>query len=294
MRSLSLVAICSVLLAATACSDDPSGSGGEIRSEADVQRFFEAVVPDLVEAFTELANDQSFAPSALSSSRDKSAHISSVPCPGGGTLEVDLNTGQATLTNCSVGGVAISATLALFVFPLPSPPFYGANFNGILMVSGSFTGTVQVNDALIEWTVPPTVATTFWDVTVTVNGQTFTVSSDDPGNGMLECNEPDPVEGPGSVPRDGPCDQDSDCQSDSCRDPTNPDPSERCTCGGGGSSCPEPPGCNQCIGVNAAPINLPPNLAICCADRGDFTCSCLTESDELLDFFLSSGGMCVF
>jgi hypothetical protein len=97
---------------------------------------------------------------------------------------VDLNTGQATLTNCSVGGVTISATLALFVFPLPSPPFYGANFNGILMVSGSFNGTVEVNSALIEWTVPPTVATTFWDVTVTVNDQTFTVSSGDPGNGM--------------------------------------------------------------------------------------------------------------
>jgi len=203
---------------------------------------------------------------------------------------VDLNTGQATLTNCSVGGVTISATLTLFVSSI-GPSAYAANFNGILMVSGSFNGTVEVNSALIEWTVPPTVATTFWDVTVTVNGQTFTVSSGDSGNGMLGCNEPDPVEGPGSVPRNGPCDEDSDCQSDSCRDPIT-NPSEGCTCGG--SNCPEPQDCPQCIGVNAAPLNAPPNLATCCADIGDFTCSCLTESGELLDFFLSSGGMCVF
>ena len=190
MRSLSLVTICGLLLAATACSDDSSGSGGEINSQEDVRRLFEAVMPDLVEAFTELANDQSFATSALSSSRDKSSHISSVPCPGGGTLEVDLNTGQATLTNCSVGGVTISATLTLFVFSI-GPSAYAANFFGILMVSGSFTGTVEVDSALIEWTVPPTVATTFWDVTVIVNGQMFTVTSGDPGNGMQGSGDPE-------------------------------------------------------------------------------------------------------
>jgi hypothetical protein len=285
MRRLSLVTICGLLLAATACSDDSSGSGGEINSREDVQRFFAAIVPDLVEAFTELANDQSFATSALSSSRDKSAHISSVPCPGGGTLEVDLITGQATLTNCSVGGVTISATLALFVFPLPSPPLYGANFNGILMVSGSFNGTVEVTDALIEWTDPPTEATTFWDVTVIVNGQMFTVSSDDPGNGMLECNEPDPVEGPGSVPRNGPCDEDSDCQSDSCRDPRT-NPSEGCTCGGSGGE-----DCSQCIGVSAGPDGA---ASSCPGQAVDFACTCTTETGAVLTFFISGGAGCVF
>jgi hypothetical protein len=285
MRSLSLVTICSVLLAATACSDDPSGSGGEINSREDVQRLFEAVVPDLVEAFTELANDQSLATSALSSSRDKSSHISSVPCPGGGTLEVDLNTGQATLTSCSVGGVTISATLTLFVFSI-GPSAYAANFNGILMVSGSFTGTVEVvPSALIEWTVPPTVATTFWDVTVIVNGQMFTVSSGDSGNGMLECNEPDPVEGPGSVPRNGPCDEDSDCQSNSCRDPIA-NPSEGCTCGGSGGE-----DCSQCIGVSAGPDGA---ASSCPGQAVDFACTCTTETGAVLTFFISGGAGCVF
>jgi hypothetical protein len=285
MRSLSLVTICGLLLAATACSDDSSGSGGEINSREDVQRFFAAVMPDLVEAFTELANDQSFATSALSSSRDKSAHISSVPCPGGGTLEVDLITGQATLTNCSVGGVTISATLTLLVFPLPSPPLYGANFFGILMVSGSFNGTVEVTDALIEWTDPPTVASTFWVVTVTVNGQMFTVSSGDSGNGMLECNEPDPVEGPGSVPRNGPCDEDSDCQSDSCRDPIT-NPSEGCTCGGSGGE-----DCSQCIGVSAGPDGA---ASSCPGQAVDSACTCTTETGAVLTFFISGGAGCVF
>ena len=284
MRSLSLVAICSLLLAATACGSEPSDpGGGEIRSEADVQRLFEAIVPDLVEAFTELANDQSVA--ALSSSRDKSAHISSVPCPGGGTLEVDLNTRQATLTNCSVGGVTISATLTLFVFSI-GPSAYAANFNGILMVSGSFTGTVEVVDsAVIGWTVPPTVATTFWDVTVIVNGQMFTVSSDDPGNGML-C---DPVEASGNPPG-APCDDDSDCQS-TCRDPID-NPLEGCTCRNL-EDCSGPQDCPQCIGANAAPLNLPENLAMCCTDVDGSTCSCLTENGDLFNFILSGVG-CVF
>jgi hypothetical protein len=191
---------------------------------------------------------------------------------------VDLITGQATLTNCSVGGVTISATLALFVFSI-GPSAYAANFNGILMVSGSFTGTVQVNDALIEWTVPPTVATTFWDVTVTVNGQTFTVSSDDPGNGML-C---DPIEAFDNPPG-APCDDDSDCQS-TCRDPIT-NPSEGCTCRNldGGD-------CSACLGVSAGP----PGVATDCPDPAvNFSCDCLTESGETVTFFLSAGGMCVF
>jgi hypothetical protein len=149
-----------------------------------------------------------------------------------------------------------------------------------------FTGTVQVNSALIEWTDPATVANTFWDVTVTVNGQTFTVSSDDSGNGML-C---DPVEASDNPPG-APCDDDSDCQSGSCRDPIT-NPSEGCTCKN--LNCPEPQDCPQCVEVDAAQPGTPPNLATCCADIGDFTCSCLTESGELLNFFLSSGGMCVF
>ncbi len=151
-------------------------------------------------------------------------------------------------------------------------------------MSGSFNGTVEVDSALIEWTVPPTVATTFWDVTVTVNGQMFTVSSGDSGNGML-C---DPIEAFDNPPG-APCDDDSDCQSGSCRDPIT-NPSEGCTCrnldnGGGGD-------CSACLGLSAGPLGV----ATDCPDPAvNFACDCLTsESGETVTFFLSSGGMCVF
>ena len=282
MRSFSLISICGLLLAATACESSSSDSGGELNSQDDVQRLFQAVVPDLVEALTELANDQFSAALGFSSSGDKGGgSSSSVPCPGGGTLSVNLATGQATLTNCSAGGVTISATLLLFVDGTLAPS-YQANFSGPLTVSGTFNGTVEVTDALIQWIDPATDANTYWDVTVLLNGQSFTVTSGDSGNGMGTCPAFDPPEGPGSGPPGAPCDDDSDCQANSCRDPiSNPD--EGCTCRNlRGADC------SQCIGVNAAPFDLPPNRATSCTDVGDFTCSCLTESGETLDFFPSA------
>ena len=96
---------------------------------------------------------------------------------------MDLSMGQATLTECSAGGATISATLFLFVSDLGSS-MYDANFYGPLMVSGSFNGTVDVNQAFISWTAPATVDNTFWQVTVTVDDQTFMASSagNDGGN----------------------------------------------------------------------------------------------------------------
>jgi hypothetical protein len=202
MRSFSLVLTCAALIMATACGSSTPESNGEINSQEDVRRLFEAVMPDLVEAFTELASQLSFAVSSPSSTDKQANGTSSVQCPGGGVLNVDLVTGQATLTDCSAGGVTISAQLALFVSPL-GPSSYQADFNGILMVSGSFTGTVQVNTALVQWTDPATVENTFWQVTVTVNDQTFTVSSADPGgngggNGQEKCADGDFILDPGS------------------------------------------------------------------------------------------------
>ncbi len=284
MRNFSLTAMCGLLLLAAACASSTSESNGEINSQEDVRRLFEAVMPDLVEAFTELASQLSFAVSS-SSSTDKQANgTSSVQCPGGGVLNVDLVTGQATLNDCSAGGVTISASLALFVAPT-GPSSYQANFNGILMVSGSFSGTVNVNQALVQWTDPATVDNTFWQVTVTVNDQTFTVSSADSG---LECPQFEPPGGEFSGEPGAPCDEDSDCQANSCRDPEN-DPSEGCTCrnlDGGGS-------CDECIGVNAAPPGAPPNPATQCEGPVDFACTCLTQSGETLTFFLSAVG-CIF
>ena len=171
MRNFSLVSFCGLLLVVAACGSDSSDpGGGEIRSQDDVRRLFEAVVPDLVEAFTELANQQFAAASALSTSTNKAEGDSSVPCPGGGTLVVNVITGQATLTDCVAGGVTISASLTLSVLPI-LPSSYQAFFWGTLTVSGSFNGTVEVDDAYMEWTTPATVANTLWQVTVTVNGK---------------------------------------------------------------------------------------------------------------------------
>ncbi len=189
MRNFCLASMCGLLLLTAACGSSTPESNGEINSQEDVQRLFAAIVPDLVEAFTELASQLSFAVS--SSSIDKQANgTSSVQCPGGGVLNVDLVTGAATLTDCSAGGVTISAQLQLVVSPLP-PSSYEAFFNGTLMVSGSFNGTVVVNQALIQWTDPATVENTFWQVTVTVNEQTFIVSSADSGGngGGGSCDE---------------------------------------------------------------------------------------------------------
>ncbi len=185
MRNLSLASFCGVLLIAAACgSSDTSEPGGVVDSQEDVQRVFESIMPDLVEAFTDLAEQLTLAASALPSSTAKGGgSTSTVPCPGGGTLTVDRSTGQATLTECGVGGLVISASLALFVSPT-GPSSYSASFNGPLMVTGTFTGTIEVNSGVVQWQDPPSVETTSWDVTVTVNGMVFIASSSNPGNGM--------------------------------------------------------------------------------------------------------------
>jgi hypothetical protein len=294
MRNFSLVSFCGLLLVVAACSSDSSDpgdpGGGEIRSQDDVRRLFEAMVPDLVEAFTEVANQQFAAVSALSTSTNKAEGDSSVSCPGG-TLVVNVNTGLATLTNCVAGGVTISASLTLNVFP-SGPSSYQASFWGTLTVSGSFNGTVEVEDAYIEWTDPATVANTLWQVTVTANGQTFTVAGGGTGSNQIPgCSDLGPASGPASVPRGGACDQDTDCQEGSCRDPER-NPEEGCTCGhtGGGSNTGD---CDQCIGVNTGPTNAP-NPATQCEPGPDLSaCTCLTQNGETVTVYLSGAG-CIY
>jgi hypothetical protein len=289
MRNFSLVSFCGLLLVVAACSSDSSDpGGGEIRSQDDVRRLFEAIVPDLVEAFTELANQQFAAAPALSSSTNKAEGDSSVPCPGGGTLVVNLITGQATLTNCVAGGVTISASLTLSVFP-SGPSSYQASFWGTLTVSGSFNGTVEVDDAYIQWSDPATVANTLWQVTVTVNGQMFTVAGGGMGSNQIPgCSDLGPSSGPASVPRGGACDQDTDCQEGSCRDPER-NPEEGCTCGhtGGGSNTGD---CNECIGVNAGPDDAPNPTTQCEPGSDVSACTCQTQNGETVTLYVSGVG----
>ncbi|RLB45676.1 MAG: hypothetical protein DRH23_13940 [Deltaproteobacteria bacterium] len=114
-----------------------------------------------------IANSKALSASALST---KGGGGSTIPCPDGGSVNVDTSSGQASLINCSARGIVINATLALFVEPT-GPSSYQANFNGILMVSGTFTGTIEVVQALIQWTDPATDANTYWEVTVLLDGQ---------------------------------------------------------------------------------------------------------------------------
>jgi hypothetical protein len=279
--------MCGLLLFVAACgSGSPEESNGELNSQEDVQRLFEAIVPDLVDAFTQLASQQSF--TSLASAKQGEGPTSTVQCPGGGTLVVNLETGQATLNDCGVAGVVISASLALFVSPT-GPSSYQAAFNGILMVTGSFTGTVEVNSALVQWTDPPSANSTFWEATVTVNGQVFFVSSEGADNvcPSVELNNFSGL--PGEA-----CDDATDCQSSSCRDPIQ-NPSEGCTCRNldGG---PNPTSCTACLGVNAAPPNAEPNVAVDCGEGPavDFTCNCVTQSGETFPFFISGGGECLY
>jgi hypothetical protein len=283
MGKFSLVSICGLLLATAACGSSSTGSndpgGGEIRGQEDVQRFFTALMPDLVAVLTELANDPSLVPSALSSKTDKANGTSTVQCTDGGSISVDTTTGQATATDCSVRGITFSAALALFIES--TPPSHQATFNGILMVSGSFTGTVEVNQASIQWTDPATDANTFWHVTVTVNDLIHIASSGDSGN-RLDCPA---IDGRGSVARNERCDDDGDCQSNSCRDPAR-NPSEGCTCGGSGGGSDD---CSVCVGVNAGPDN-DPNAATQCQGPVDFACTCMTQSGETVTLYLSGAG----
>jgi hypothetical protein len=282
MRSLSLISVCGFLLVATACGSTTSEPSGEVRGQADVQRLFQSIMPDLVAAFTELAKDSSLAPSTVSSGVAKGGgNSSTVNCPGGGTLTVDLVTGSATLTDCAASGVTISASLFLFVSTFDAPS-YQAQFSGNLMVSGSFNGNIQVLSANIQWTDPATDENTFWDVQVQIEDKIYFASGGGSGNGSM-CAQYDPPGGPGSVPPSGPCDDDGDCQSDSCRDPIE-NPSEGCTCRNLNST-----DCSSCIGVNAAPPGAPSNTAVECAEGVDpFSCDCLTESGETLPFYPSA------
>ncbi|MDH3656429.1 MAG: hypothetical protein OEN21_19385 [Myxococcales bacterium] len=169
-----------LLVCAVACGDS-SGEGevqgGEIQSQQDVSNFFQAVAPELIALFNQLAAQQSAGVTAFSTKQS-----SSVSCPGGGSLDVDTSTGQATLTDCSARGIIINADLALLVEPI-GVSSYQANFNGILMVSGTFTGTIQVMRALIQWTDPATEDNTYWEVMVLLNSQPVTVTSADSGGG---------------------------------------------------------------------------------------------------------------
>jgi len=124
-----------------------------------------------------IANSKALSASALST---KGGGGSTIPCPDGGSVNVDTSSGQASLINCSARGIVINATLALFVEPT-GPSSYQANFNGILMVSGTFTGTIEVVQALIQWTDPATDANTYWEVTVLLDGQPCTAESRRPG-----------------------------------------------------------------------------------------------------------------
>jgi len=196
MRTFSLVSFCAALIAAAACSSTSSDSGGgEIRSEADVQRLFEAIMPDLIEVLTELADDQ-FA-------TVKAPGDSSVNCPGGGAINVNVNSGITTLADCSVGGVTISSTLALSVQPLGPSSYEAYFFNGIVTVSGTFSGTFEVVDAIMQWSVPVTEANTYWSVTVRIGEQYVFASSEDSGgggggNGEEKCADGDFVLNPGT------------------------------------------------------------------------------------------------
>jgi hypothetical protein len=204
MRTFLLVSVGSVLLAVAACGDSSSESNGEITSQEDVQQLFQTIMPDLITALTDLADELSLAISSSTTEKGGSGS-STISCPGGGSLGVDLNTGQATLTNCSAGGVTISASLLLSVFNTGG--FYTANFSGTLMVSGSFTGSVQVTDALVQWTVPANPAAVYWDATVLINGLSYTATS---GRGDVgPCPVVDVT--PGSVEFQGACDDNGDC-----------------------------------------------------------------------------------
>ncbi len=163
-----------VLLLAAACSSsgDPGG-GGEIRSEQDVKQFFDAVMPELIAAFTELANQ--LTPPASASSLKGGGGVT-IQCPDGGALNANTETGQATLSDCGAAGVVINATLGLFVQPT-GPSSYQASFSGLLMVSGTFSGTIEVLQAVVQWTEPVSEETTYWEVTVMVGDQVFTVTS---------------------------------------------------------------------------------------------------------------------
>lgn len=171
MRPVFCVAVFA-FLAAAACGDSSPEVGGQIDSQEDVQQLFEAVMPDLVAVFTEFANSQQ---PSLSPAVDKGTG-SSVPCPDGGSINIDTLTGQATASGCTVRGITINATLGLFVQPT-GPSSFLANFSGVLNVSGTFFGTVEVLNAEIQWSDPPSESNIFWTVTVLLGGQSITVTS---------------------------------------------------------------------------------------------------------------------
>ena len=188
MRRLSLASLWLILLAAAACgcSDDSSGNDinePEIRSQEDVRRFFEAVMPELVEVFTELASQQSAASASLKQSG------STIPCPEGGSVEIDTTTGVASLVNCTVRGIVINAMLLLSIEPT-GPSSYQATFSGTLVVTGTFVGTIEVTQAVLRWTDPATEENTSWEVTVLLEGNIVTVTSADPGGNGGDVNCP--------------------------------------------------------------------------------------------------------
>lgn len=182
MRHLFFLLSCAALAIVVACgsdSSDPPSSGGEINSQQDAQAFFEAVMPDLVIAFTELSEQ-------LTTFAEKQGGPATVECPEGGSILYDGIVGQAVFAACGIQGASISGELQAFITPISAMRYQGS-FSGPLSVGGAFVGQLDVLQGSAEWNNPPTNDTTTWQATVMVGAETFNVSSGG-GSASGECD----------------------------------------------------------------------------------------------------------
>ena len=177
------------VLVAVACSDSSNNDGGEgaevrggsIDSPEAAQQFFEAVMPQLIAVFTDVANQ--LAGSFPSETTKQNGDVVSTSCPEGGSVEINLMTGVTNVANCGAEGVVLNGNLFVFVSPpfedtFTGDTFYNASFSGPLEVSGAYQGMINIDSGFADWTDPLREDSTFWNVSASIGGELVYLSSE--------------------------------------------------------------------------------------------------------------------
>lgn len=129
-----------LLLGSSGCSsDNPSSDPTSLDDEADVQRLFETIGPELAQLLAEGVEEV-----------QQKAYPD---CPGGGTVSLNTDRTQVEFEGCTIQGVTINGRASI-TFSQTSNATTVKLSNSTLTISGLFRGTIIVESATLTWDAP--------------------------------------------------------------------------------------------------------------------------------------------
>lgn len=171
-----------IVTAASCTGKSPTGLDlGTIDSPEELAQLMGATSLPMARVFTlfnvgsgaaAMINDGTPTLSAGTTDRSSTADLTSpVSCPSGGSASYTaVGTTQVTFTNCNPGGVRFSGVRYGWLQSTNATDNMAAIEGGSLTMSGAATGTLSILSGLIQWSVPVTDASTYWQFRATVNG----------------------------------------------------------------------------------------------------------------------------